>query len=127
MPIAGYFYDELVDWDRTLDLYEDEMAELDTKLTVLIQQNTIPHLADNAEHFLNLFQSQRSAFNTLAEEIYNQENRLKKDDEPLNDSVVTGEVTTEQQNLREKMKTAGQHFIETKYSCYNFLSGLHKK
>ena len=81
--VAGHYYDELVNWDNTLDLYAKKMLELENKLTAIIQQNTIPNLAFNAQQYLNQFLMLQPEIDTLDKDMYQQELNLKKNDGPI--------------------------------------------
>ncbi len=100
---------------------------MEDKLNEIIHQNTIPNLADNTERFLNSMDVQRNIFLVIQHLIQQQETRLYKNDNPEENAEITTETKDEQNSIRDKMQSAEKNYIDAKYGCYNFLSGLLNK
>lgn len=122
--ISAYYLSELEDWSRAVSFYEEEIEALEDKLEEIIHRNTIPNLAANTEEFLKNFQHQMVQFELLESAIREQENQLAHDDEPDEDQAILPATKMQQTTLRAEMKSAEKNFIETKYHCYEFLSGI---
>ena len=125
--VSEYYITELADWNRSIDFYDTEIADMEDKLNEIIHQNTIPNLADNTERFLNSMDVQRNIFLVIQHLIQQQETRLYKNDNPEENAEITTETKDEQNSIRDKMQSAEKNYIDAKYGCYNFLSGLLNK
>ncbi|MBL7859335.1 MAG: hypothetical protein JNM57_16705 [Cyclobacteriaceae bacterium] len=119
-----YFKDELENWLKTLDFYESEIPEFETKLIELTRRNTIPNLAANAEHLLSLFETVREHINSIRKKIHGQEDSIEHHDLHQLDKSRTLRTVTQQNALRHVMQAAEKNFVDTKYSFYNFLAGI---
>jgi hypothetical protein len=120
--VAGYYVDELAHWIRQIQFYDNEIAGFGTKLSEVIQRNTIPHIAEKAEAQQSSLNKVLAQFKMLHHLIDGQHERLKKD-HALIDNKQIDENTNETQNqLRLKMEQAEKFYLEVKYSCYHFLS-----
>lgn len=120
--IAELFIDELSGWKDTIDNYFEEIEEFEKKLSGLIRRNTIPRLAENAEHFLNRFLLQKQNFFLVNSRILNMQAKLLKDTTPVSNELVTDQIKIEQTSLREKMQTTEKDYIDLKFDCQNFFS-----
>jgi hypothetical protein len=125
--VSDYYLSELNDWARSIEFYEEEIEEMEDKLMEVIHQNTIPNLAANAEHFMNTLNNQKINFQLLEQEIEEQEKVLLSNDIPVGKETIKPKTKVQQNTIREKMQEAEKSYIDTKYSCYNFLSGLLNK
>jgi len=125
--VSEYYITELADWNRSIDFYDTEIADMEDKLNEIIHQNTIPNLAANTERFLNSMDVQRNIFLVIQHLIQQQETRLYKNDNPEENAEITTETKDEQNSIRDKMQSAEKNYIDAKYGCYNFLSGLLNK
>ena len=125
--VSEYYITELADWNRSIDFYDTEIADMEDKLNEIIHQNTIPNLAANTERFLNSMDVQRNIFLVIQQLIHQQETRLYKNDNPEENAEITTETKDEQNSIRDKMQSAEKNYIDAKYGCYNFLSGLLNK
>lgn len=125
--VSEYYITELADWNRSIDFYDTEIADMEDKLNEIIHQNTIPNLAANTERFLNSMDVQRNIFLAIQLLIQKQETRLYKNDTPEENGEITTETKDEQNSIRDKMQSAEKNYIDAKYGCYNFLSGLLNK
>lgn len=125
--VSEYYITELADWNRSIDFYDTEIADMEDKLNEIIHQNTIPNLAANTERFLNSMDVQRNIFLVIQHLIQQQETRLYKNDTPEENTEITTETKDEQNSIRDKMQSAEKNYIDAKYGCYNFLSGLLNK
>ncbi|ULQ54629.1 hypothetical protein [Flavihumibacter fluvii] len=125
--VSEYYISELADWNRSIEFYDSEITDMEDKLNEIIHQNTIPNLAANTERFLNSMDIQKSIFLAIQHDIQEQETRLFKNDEPEEHVEITSEAKENQKSLRDKMQAAEKNYIDAKYGCYNFLSGLLNK
>ncbi|ULQ57751.1 hypothetical protein KJS94_06010 [Flavihumibacter rivuli] len=124
--IINHYHEELEDWHNTIEFYSGEIEGFEASLSDLIHSNTIPHLAENAEYFLNQFSGLRSEFGGIGMELAAQEARLEEKEKMEQDVKYASQVTQQQNTLRDRMKTVEQHFIELKYSCQQFLATHHR-
>jgi hypothetical protein len=125
--VSEYYISELADWNRSIDFYDTEITDMEDKLNEIIHQNTIPNLAANIERFLTSMDVQKNIFLAIQHDIQEQETRLFNIDKPEEQAEITSETKEQQKSLRDKMQTAEKNYIDAKYGCYNFLSGLLNK
>jgi len=129
MPDATvkYYNEELINWDATISFYEKESTEIETKLLGVIQQNTIPDRALKAEQFLNQLALLYSELHAVSNQMYRQNNNLRKDDNVIDDNAITPKIKNDQNALRGRMQALEKNFVDLKYACYNFLAGTHNQ
>jgi hypothetical protein len=120
--IAEQFIDELSGWKDTIDYYFEEIGEFEKKLSDIIRRNTIPHLAENADLFLNRFLGQIQNFVSLIREFTDMQRQLLKDKVPVGNELVTEQVKRTQASLREKMQSSEKAYIDLKFDCQKFLA-----
>ncbi|MDP4261361.1 MAG: hypothetical protein Q8941_02410 [Bacteroidota bacterium] len=125
--IAEYYTDELVEWNRLIDFNNQEMDEFEDKLAEVIQRNTIPNIAAKVEEHQDKLNIVAKKFYRLQEQIQQQEAALKTDSALVDDTLINPETETHQNELRRNMQRTEKEYIDTKYACYNFLSGTLKK
>lgn len=121
--LASYYNNELEEWKDVLNFHVQEIEEFEVWLNEVIQGNTVPNLAAQAEHFFSLFAGQRHRFETLAGQVYELQSQLVKDNEPVDDELITPSVEASQNTLRDQMLETEKGFLELKYNCHKFISG----
>lgn len=122
--IATYYTEELVSLDEAAGFYADEMLELEARLTELIHRNSIPRLAENAGHFLDLLSKQQQQFLMLQEDIQQQQNNLKENNGLVEDDTFNPDLKASQNAVRNKMFNCEKEYLDVKYACLDFLSGI---
>ena len=125
--IAEYFTDELVEWNRLIAFNNQEMNKFKHKLAEVIQRNTIPNIAAKVENEQDKLNIVSEKFNRLQKQILRQEAAFKTDSTLVDDTLVNPETEKRQNELRRNMQQAEKEYIDAKYECYNFLSGILKK
>lgn len=125
--IAEYFTDELVEWNRLIAFYNREMDEFEHKLAEVIQRNTIPNIAVKVENEQDKLNAVSEKFNRLQVQIQQQEAALKTNSTLIDNALINTETEKQQNELRCNMQQTEKEYIDTKYGCYNFLSGTLKK
>lgn len=122
--IAAYYAGELLALDEATSFYTDEILELEAKLTDLLHRDSIPQLAENAEHFLDLLSKQQQQFLLLQQQIQQQQNKLKQDHGLIEDKDFNPKTKLGQDSLRRSMFSCEKEYLEIKYNCLDFLSGI---
>jgi hypothetical protein len=125
--IAEYYSDELVDWNDSIQHYNEELDGLETKLEEVIRRNSIIGIAEKVEAHQFLINQVTDKFYALLLECKKQEDAIKKDNTFLDDSLIDRKIENQQAELRHQMQAAEKEVIDVKYDCYNFLSGILKK
>ena len=121
---AEYYNEELADWNGINQYSIDEILEFEQRLTDIIRRDSIPSVAGPAEHFLQQFEVLQQRFLALQHDVEIQENKLVRDHLPVENKSITDQIILNQTLLRKKMFQAEKEFLDAKYSCYEFLSGL---
>ena len=119
--------DELVDWNRAIASYLEELNEFELKLGEVIQRNTIPDIAAKVEDQQNKLNQVSGKFHSLPGLIQQQKIVLKTDNAFIEDALLTAETEKQQNELRRIMQQTEKEYIEKKHECNNFLSGTMKK
>lgn len=125
--IAIYYTDELTEWNRLIAFYNHETDEFGAKLGEVIQRNSIPHIAAKVEEQQDKLNVISKKFNRLRAQIRKQEAALKTDRTFIDDTLINTETEKRQNELRRNMQLTEKEYIDTKYECYNFLSGTLKR
>lgn len=125
--IAEYYLDELVDWDKLIGFYNQELDDFEIKLAEVIQRNTIPDIADKVEAEQDKLNAVSHKFYMLQDKIQQQETALKTGNKSINDTLINAEFEKQQSDLRRSMQQLEKDYIDIKYDCYNFLSGTLRK
>jgi superfamily II RNA helicase len=125
--LAKYYMDELVDWNRAIASYLEELNEFEIKLGEVIQRNTIPNIAAKVEEQQNKLNQVSGKFHSLPGLIQQQKIMLKTDNAFIEDALLTAETEKQQNELRRIMQQTEKEYIEKKHECNNFLSGTMKK
>lgn len=119
--------DELVDWNRLIAFYNNEMDEFESKLAEVIQRNTIPNIAAKVENEQKKLNAVSGKFYKLQAQIKQQESSLKTDSTLIEDAQIKAEMEQHQSELRRSMQQIEKEYIDVKYACYNFLSETLRK
>lgn len=125
--IAEYYTDELEDWNNSINFYNTEMDEFEQKLGEVLRRNSIEGIAEKVEDQQALLNQATDNFYKIQIEIQQQEAVLKTDSTCIDDSFINNETEKLQNEIRSKMKAAEKEYIDIKFDCYNFLSGILKK
>lgn len=125
--IAEYYSDELVDWNESIQHYNEELDGLETKLEEVIRRNSIIGIAEKVEAHQFLINQVSDKFYALLLEFKKQEDAIRKDNTFLDDSLIDREIENHQAELRRQMQAAEKEAIDVKFDCYTFLSGILKK
>jgi hypothetical protein len=125
--IAEYYSDELVDWNDSIQHYNEELDGLETKLEEVIRRNSIIGIAEKVEAHQFLINQVSDKFYALLLAFKKQEDAIRKDSTFLDDSLIDREIENQQADLRRQMQAAEKEVIDVKFDCYNFLSGILKK
>jgi uncharacterized coiled-coil protein SlyX len=124
--LAEYFTDELVEWSCLIAFNNREMGELENKLAEVIRRNTIPNIAAKEEKQQDKLNAVYEKFKRLQKQILRQEAALKTNSTLVDDTLINPETEKLQNELRRNMQQIEKEYIDTKYECYNFLSGTLK-
>jgi hypothetical protein len=125
--IAGYYTDELVDWNKTIHYHYQEITELETRLAEVIRRNSIVGIAEKVELQQTRLNHISQVFYNLESDMELQEAALRTDSTLIDNEKVDDEIERRQIALRKKIQAAEKEFIDMKFDCYNFLSGTLKK
>ncbi len=125
--MAEYFIDELVEWNRLIVFYNGEMNEFEHKLAEVIQRDTIPNIAMEVENEQDKLNAVSEKFNLLQAQIQQQEAVLRTNGTFIENALINAETEKRQNELRRNMQQVEREYVDTKYGCYNFLSGIFKK
>lgn len=119
--IAANFHDELKNWEQTLIQYSESIIALERKLYTIIEHDTIPNLAQDAEDLLNQLTLLRIDIGSLFQNIVEQETQLKKNNTPLENDALSQQAKNNQEMIRKKMNQTGKDFLDQEYECEQFL------
>jgi uncharacterized protein (DUF342 family) len=125
--IAEYYSDELVDWNDSIQHYNEELDGLETKLEEVIRRNSIIGIAEKVEAHQTLINDVSDKLYVLLLDFKKQDSSIKKNNTFIDDSLVNEEIENKQADLRQQMQAAEKEVIDVKFDCYNFLSGILKK
>ncbi|MBX9781721.1 MAG: hypothetical protein K2X48_00370 [Chitinophagaceae bacterium] len=125
--IAAYYSDELTGWNEAILFYNEEVDELEQKLEEVIRRNSIQGIAEKVETHQALLNHTSEKFYRIQLQIQQQEAALKADSTLLDDTAIKNETGQKQNDLRREMQAAEKEYIDAKFECYNFLSGILKK
>ena len=120
--LSSYYNNELEEWKDVLNFHVQEIEEFEVWLGEVIQGNTVLNLAAQTEHYFSQLAGQRHRFETLAGQVYDLQGQLVKDDEPVDDELITPAIEASQNTLRDQMLEAEKGFLELKYHCHKFIS-----
>jgi len=125
--IAEYYADELVDWNESIQHYNEELDNIESKLEEVIRRNSIIGIAEKVEAHMSLINGVSDKFYALLLDFKKQETAIKKNDTFIDDSLINDNIENQQASLRRQMQAAEKEVIDVKFDCYNFLSGILKK
>lgn len=124
---AEYYSDELLDWNDSIDFNNDEMDLLTQRLTEVIRRDSIVDIAAKVEVHQARINGLLHEFQKLQFEIEQQEAALTIDDVLVEDTLINTETEKRQALLRSNMQATEKKYIDVKFGCYHFLSGMLKK
>ena len=125
--ISSYFADELTDWGQSINYYNRETDELTQKLGELIRRNSIPGIAEKVEMQQDALNRASGHLLNLQVQVQQQLDFLTSDSSFIDDSFISAETENKQAELRKQMQELEKQFIDVKYNCFGFLSGMLKK
>ena len=125
--VSTYYADELIDWDSSINYHNKEMDEFEERLDEVIRRNSIVDIARKVESHRTQLTRISGKFSTLQSEIQQQEAALKTDSTLVEDASISKETESRQNKLRHNMQAAEKEYVDVKFDCYNFLSGILKK
>lgn len=124
---AGYYTDELINWNESIIFYSQEIAALEQKLIEVLRRNSIIGIASKVETQQAALDRLHDKFHRLDVAIRQQETILKADHSLVDDTLINSETEKQQAELRHEIQSVEKGFIDAKYNCYNFLAGTLKK
>lgn len=122
--IAGYYNNELAGWKKLVEFYDEELAELQQRLSEVVQRNTIPGIAAKTEAQQELLNNAAEGFYSLLSLIQKQQEALTANSPLPNNTELISRAEKKQQELRGGMQLAEKKYIDAKYSCLNFLAAV---
>ena len=125
--IAGYYTEELTDWNNCIKFYDEEIGEIEKKLAEVIRRNGIVDIAGKVEAKQKFLDIIADKFYKLQVAFREQEADLKTDHTFIDNSRLDIETELEQNDLRHRMQETEKEYIDIKFDCYHFLSGILKK
>src|SRR5690242_1300695 len=99
-PITARFHDELKNWEQTLVQHSQTIAALEKRLYAIIERNTIPHLADEAEELMDHLSLLGVDVQSLFHSIVEQQSELKKNSTAPEKDVLSEQAKTNQELIR---------------------------
>ena len=125
--VSTYYADELTDWSRLINDHNEELVEFDERLEEVIRRNSIVDIARKVASQKTRLMHISAKFYNLQLEIQQQEAVLMTDSTPVDDRTISIETEKKQNELRHNMQAAEKEYIDVKFDCYHFLSGILKK
>jgi hypothetical protein len=122
--VAEYYNEELADWNQITGHCIEEALDFEQRLTDIIRRDSIPAVAASAEHFLQRFELLQQQFLELQNQVEVQESKLVLNNLPVDDKKITDQTILNQSVLRKKMFQTEKDFLDAKYGCYEFFSGI---
>lgn len=119
--IAEYYTNELDNWKDAILLHLERISESEERLNEILRYNTIPNLAANVEHHLNLLFLSRQNLLSLDRRITSFQQKLISERAPVKDELVTEDVKKQQKELRTAMYKTEKEYLETKYANDDFI------
>jgi exonuclease VII large subunit len=120
--IAEYFIDELETWNQNINSYRQQMFKMENKLAEIIQRNTIPNIAELVEEQQQGINKISIRFFQLSDQLEKQRSLLKKNDDVIDDTMISSEIEKHQNALRKFMQQSEKKYIGIKHDCSNFIS-----
>jgi hypothetical protein len=125
--VSTYYTDELTDWSRLINDHNEELVEFDERLEEVIRRNSIVDIAQKVASQKTRLILISGKFYNLQLEIHQQEAALMSDSIPVDDTFIPLETEKKQHELRHKMQATEKEYVDVKFDCYNFLSGILNK
>ena len=124
---AAYYTDEINGWYETIRFYDEEMNEMEEKLSEVIQRNSIMGIAVQVEAHQAKLNGVAEKFYRLQLQMKQQEDALYTDSTVVDDAQINEATESLQVMLRHNMQQTEKEYIDVKYACLNFLSATLKK
>lgn len=120
--ITGYYKDELADWKRLIEFYDEELVELQQRLGEVVQRNTITGIGAKTEAQQDKLNNAAESLYTLLALIEKQQKTLTTNSHVIDNTALNGQTGDKQDAIRSGMQLAEKNYIDAKYSCLNFLA-----
>jgi hypothetical protein len=124
--IAEYYEDEIAGWSESINFNNTEIDDFEQKLEAVIRRNSIHGIAEKVEKHQLALNNIFDKFFSLQIELQEQEASLKTDSTLIDNAAISQEMEKKQQSLRQKMQAVEKEYIDVKFNCYEFLSGILK-
>lgn len=125
--LSQHYIGEMEDWRELIAFYLEEIQLTDIKLQNVVRRNSIVQIAEKVEVHRKALNPLGKKFRRLRMQIRKQEARLKEGNEFIEDNHISADQEQMQQELRRRMLATEQDFLNKKYDCAVFLSGILKK
>ena len=102
--IAEYYADELVDWNDSIQHYNEELDNLESKLEEVIRRNSIIGIAEKVEAHQFLINEVSDKFYALLLDFKKQEAAIKKDNSFIDDSLINDQIENQQSDFDLKCR-----------------------
>lgn len=110
-----------------MDFYNREVDGLERQLEDVIRRNSIVDIAAKTEFHQDMLNAVSGRFVEIQVAINQQEQSLRVNDHFIEDALLQEDVEKKQDAIRHDMQEVEKSFIEAKYTCQKFLSGILKK
>ena len=122
--IAEHYAAEMSEWRSSIAFYHQEMEGLEGRLGDLVRRNSIPDIGEKADAHQEMLNTASDRFLMAQVLMSQQEDALRTNGQFIDDGQVKDEIEKKQQEIRRTMQEAEQEFIDAKYKCLDFLSGM---
>ncbi|HWB26448.1 MAG TPA: hypothetical protein VG738_13265 [Chitinophagaceae bacterium] len=112
---------EIIEWNKVIDFYLDEINIFQERLVEVAAKNNKNSVSVSIEHFQNQFIAQKDSLQILKHDIHGQEEDLAAEIKKAN-KIFDMDIVDNQFYIRERLQMAEKIFIETKHSFYRFLA-----
>lgn len=117
------FRNELKEWDKSLQFFDDEMLILEHRLQEVVMKNTNTTLLAQVEHFQNQFILQKEQFDILQHDINERKSSIESTIREKA-ALMNGNGHEKQNEFRSKVQTTEKIFRDTREEFYRFLSKI---
>ncbi len=124
---SSYYEVELTTWLSSIKFYSEQKLIIDTKLDEVIKRNSLIDIAAKVEAHQILLNEIFTKFKKIHKEIDIQFNKIKVNENLIEDDSVTIEMEDSQSELRQRISLIEKEYIDIKSYCYDFLSETLKK
>lgn len=120
--IAEFYINEQEEWKDSIEFYLEYIDETEEWLNEITRYDTVIHLAAKVEHHLNQLQVSKLDFFRQQSGIEVLKKQLLLKNLPLENEQISAGIHQQQKTLRENMHSLEKTFLDTKYSCNEFLA-----